>query len=116
MQRNHFLLRLKIKLAFISNRDSFCAPEVEIFKAVHNWVRVNSDEDGGEEFLQILSEVRLSLIPTQDLLKYVRPTNLVQPDKLLDAIQARTEFRDMELKYRGYLSMSFKKYLCKISK
>jgi len=87
----------------IISRDSFCAPEVEIFKAVHNWVRVNADEDIVNECSDILSEVRLSLIPTQDLLKTVRPTNLVQPDILLDAIQARTEFRDMELKYRGYL-------------
>jgi len=87
----------------IISRDSFCAPEVEIFKAVHNWVRVNADEDIADECSEILSEVRLSLIPTQDLLKTVRPTNLVQPDVLLDAIRARTEFRDMELKYRGYL-------------
>ena len=26
------------------------------------------------------------------------------PDVMLDAIQSRTESRDMELKYRGYLS------------
>ena len=89
---------------FFFFRDSFCAPEVEIFKAVHNWVGVNADVDSVDECSDILSEVRLSLIPTQDLLKTVRPTNLVQPDILLDAIQARTEFRDMELKYRGYLS------------
>ena len=84
----------------IISRDSFCAPEVEIFKAVHNWVKVN---DCVQECEQILDNVRLSLIPTQDLLKVVRPTNLVQPDVLLDAIQSRTESRDMELKYRGYL-------------
>lgn len=88
----------------IISRDSFCAPEVEIFKAVHNWVRIN---ESPEEWRQILNEVRLSLIPTQDLLKTVRPTNLVQPDILLDAIQSRTESRDMELKYRGYLSKFF---------
>jgi BTB/POZ domain-containing protein 9 len=86
----------------IISRDSFCAPEVDIFKAVHNWVQIN--EATTEEFAQILGEVRLSLMPTQDLLKVVRPTNLVQPDVLLDAIQSRTECRDMELKYRGYLS------------
>ena len=57
-----------------------------------------------DECENILKEVRLTLIPTQDLLKVVRPTNLVQPDVLLDAIQSRTESRDMELKYRGYLS------------
>ena len=85
----------------IISRDSFCAPEVEIFKAVTNWVKVN--EANVQECEQILANVRLSLIPTQDLLKVVRPTNLVQPDVLLDAIQSRTESRDMELKYRGYL-------------
>ena len=94
---------------FFSNRDSFCATEVDIFKAAAAWVKANADEDVAssvEECSDILSEVRLSLIPTQDLLKVVRPTNLVQPDILLDAIQARTEFRDMELKYRGFLCKS----------
>ena len=86
----------------IISRDSFCAPEVEIFKAVYNWVRINDITN--DECENILKEVRLTLIPTQDLLKVVRPTNLVQPDVLLDAIQSRTESRDMELKYRGYLS------------
>merc|ERR1712012_366743 len=85
----------------IISRDSFCAPEVEIFSAVYNWVKVN--EASPEECSQILDNVRLSLIPTQDLLKVVRPTSLVQPDVLLDAIQSREESRDMELKYRGYL-------------
>ena len=87
----------------IISRDSFCAPEVEIFKAIQNWVKVN--DTSVEECSQTLTGIRLSLITTQDLLKVVRPTNLVQPDILLDAIQSRTESRDMELKYRGYLSM-----------
>ena len=93
-------------LLLFSNRDSFCATEVDIFRAAAAWVKANADEDFAssvEECSDILSEVRLSLIPTQDLLKVVRPTNLVQPDILLDAIQARTEYRDMELKYRGFL-------------
>ena len=89
----------------IISRDSFCAPEVEIFKAVYNWVRINDITN--DECENILKEVRLTLIPTQDLLKVVRPTNLIQPDVLLDAIQSRTESRDMELKYRGYLSEFF---------
>ena len=79
---------------------------MDIFRAAAAWVKANADEDfpsSVEECSDILSEVRLSLIPTQDLLKVVRPTNLVQPDILLDAIQARTEYRDMELKYRGFL-------------
>jgi BTB/POZ domain-containing protein 9 len=43
---------------------------------------------------------------TQDLLKVVRPTGLVLPDVLLDAIASRTESRDTELRYRGNLSKS----------
>lgn len=85
----------------IISRDSFCAPEVDIFRAIHKWVTANSIEE--EEAARILNQVRLPLMSTQDLLKVVRPTSLVQPDVLLDAIQSRTESRDMELKYRGYL-------------
>ena len=89
----------------IISRDSFCAPEVDIFKAVNKWVQSNPEESEMAE--QILSFVRLSLMSTQDLLKVVRPTGLVPPDIMLDAIQSRTESRDMELKYRGCLSKPF---------
>ena len=44
------------------------------------------------------------VISFQDLLKTVRPTNLLPPDVILDAIQSKNDSRDMELKYRGYLS------------
>ena len=88
----------------IISRDSFCAPEVEIFRAVHAWVTSNPQEESEP----ILSAVRLSLMSTPDLLKVVRPTGLVPPDVILDAIQSREESRDMELKYRGYLSKLFK--------
>ena len=88
----------------IISRDSFCAPEVDIFRAVQSWVGANPAEV--EQTRTILSAVRLSLMSTPDLLKVVRPTNLVPPDVMLDAIQSRTESRDMELKYRGYLSES----------
>ena len=50
-----------------------------------------------EEVRSILSAVRLSLMSTQDLLKVVRPTGLVLPDVLLDAIESKTERRDTEL-------------------
>ena len=90
----------------ILSRDSFCAAEVEIFRAVHEWMKANGASGDGvdeESAAAILSSVRLSLMSTPDLLKVVRPTGLVPPDVMLDAIQSRTESRDMELKYRGYL-------------
>ena len=40
--------------------------------------------------------------PISNLLKVVRPTNLVPADALLDAIQSRTDTKDSELKYRGH--------------
>ena len=61
-------------------------------------------EESSEMAEDILSSVRLSLMSTQDLLKVVRPTGLVPPDIMLDAIQSRTESRNMELNYRGCLS------------
>jgi hypothetical protein len=39
----------------------------------------------------------------QELLNKVRPTKLVSPDSILDAIKVQTECRNMELKYRGLL-------------
>lgn len=75
---------------------------MDIFKAVERWVAANPTTD--EEVQAILSSVRLSLMSTQDMLKVVRPTGLVLPDILLDAIESKTESRDTELRYRGYLS------------
>ena len=70
----------------------------------------NKDKDPDEDTLsKILSAVRLSLMSTPDLLRVVRPTQLVPPDVMLDAIQSKTESRDMELNYRGYLSEKSKK-------
>lgn len=97
----------------VISRDSFCALEVDIFLAAWSWVRANPEATAAERDC-ILGAVRLPLMSTQDLLKTVRPTNLLPPDVILDAIQSRTESRDMELKYRGYLSKKFiNQYLCK---
>merc|ERR1719334_1221389 len=82
----------------IISRDSFCAAEVDIFRAVSAWSKANPSLD----VQPILSEIRLSLFTINDLLKVVRPTDLMPADVLLDAIQSRTESRDTELRYRGY--------------
>ena len=78
---------------------------MDIFRAVHAWVAANPS-DAAHHTPEILGAVRLALLSTPDLLKVVRPTNLVPPNVMLDAIQSKTESRDMELKYRGYLSKS----------
>lgn len=80
-------------------RDSFCAPEIEIFNAIVQW----ADHNTGQDPTPILDAVRLPLMNMQELLNTVRPTKLVSPDSILDAIKIQTESRNMELKYRGLL-------------
>lgn len=74
----------------IISRDSFCAAEVDIFKAVDNWSRANPSLDIGN----ILAEIRLELVTIPDLLKVVRPTELIPADVLLDAIQVSIDQSD----------------------
>lgn len=49
------------------------------------------------------AQLRLSLIPLSDLLSVVRPSQLISPDALLDAIAVQTQTPDSELPYRGHL-------------
>lgn len=81
------------------SRDSFCAPENTIFNAVVKWTEHNQGQDPSP----ILECIRLPLMSMNDLLNVVRPTSLVSPDSILDAIKLQTESRDMELNYRGSL-------------
>lgn len=83
----------------IISRDSFYAPEIEIFKALQAWIKANSDVDAKD----VLSYVRLSLMTIPDLLNVVRPTGLVSSEAILDAISMRTQTRDVEQNYRGTL-------------
>ena len=81
------------------SRDSFCAQEVDIFRAVVEWAKKNPETDASE----VLSCVRLPLISLVDLLNVVRPCDLLSADVILDAIKARNESRDSDLRYRGFL-------------
>lgn len=53
--------------------------------------------------LFLAGQVRLSLIAITDLLNVVRPTGLVSPEMILDAIAESTQTKDTELNYRGCL-------------
>lgn len=81
-------------------RDSFAAPEKDIFLALLNWCKHNSSENHAE----IMQAVRLPLMSLTELLNVVRPSGLLSPDAILDAIKVRSESRDMDLNYRGMLS------------
>ncbi len=53
-----------------------------------------------------MSAVRLPLMTLTEMLNVVRPSGLVSPDDLLDAIKTRSETRDMDLNHRGMLGKS----------
>lgn len=92
-------------------RDSFFAPEVEIFRGVCNWCHANNDVDD-----RVKKCVRLSLVSVADLLAVVRPAGLVKPDALLDAIGERTNVRLSSLPHRGQLSKYCLEYFNNVSK
>jgi len=79
----------------IFSRDSFALPEVKIFKAAQKWLESNTrtqEEDGAmtassDVANQVLSKVRLELIPVEDLILVVRPSGLVSQDTLLDIME-----------------------------
>ncbi|KAF2359514.1 BTB/POZ domain [Trinorchestia longiramus] len=89
-------------LKSIISRDSFCAPEVDIFCGVREWAKTNDMIDKAQ-LQEIISLIRLPLLSLLDLLNVVRPSHLLSPDNILDAIKAKNESRDMDLRYRGYL-------------
>ena len=84
-------------------RDSFAASEKEVFQALCRWCRHNGDAAATQE---VMSAVRLPLMSLAEMLNVVRPSGLLSPDDLLDAIKIRSESRDMDLNYRGMLSES----------
>ncbi|XP_057662028.1 BTB/POZ domain-containing protein 9-like [Diorhabda carinulata] len=79
----------------ILQRDSFFAPELDIFKAVCNWSQFH-----GIGFDNILWNVRLPLIEEIDLLTTVKASGLIEPSKLQEVISGREKTK---LLYRGQL-------------
>ncbi|XP_052860138.1 BTB/POZ domain-containing protein 9 [Anopheles cruzii] len=86
-------------LTSLLERDSFFAPEVQIFEAVYDWCRCNADSvknvDG------VVEKVRFSLMSLEELLNVVRPSSILDPDRLLDAIAEKVS--SQRLPYRGAL-------------
>ncbi|XP_055383119.1 BTB/POZ domain-containing protein 9 [Condylostylus longicornis] len=87
----------KESLEEILRRDSFFAPEVQIFVAVNEWCKNNNNVD----IESVVSYVRLPLMNLDQLLKVVRPSGILSPEKLLDAIEEQTTSKSLE--YRGAL-------------
>lgn len=94
---------MQVALLTVVQRDSFAATEKDIFQALCRWCRHHQDGDHTQE---VMSVVRLPLMTLTEMLNVVRPSGLVSPDDLLDAIKTRSESRNMDLNYRGMLSES----------
>lgn len=84
-------------------RDSFYAPEIDIYHGVIKWKEHNPDRR--EESKELLKGIRLQLIPLNDLLKEVRKSGHFKPDDILDAISLVERGSSVELGHRGLLSM-----------
>jgi BTB/POZ domain-containing protein 9 len=97
-----FLTLSPTALHDLTSRDSFCAPEIDIFRAIQLWAERNSDQ---QLMQSVMSSVRLPLIKLDDLLNIVRASSLVSADAILDAIKLRTDCTDMELTHRGFLTI-----------
>lgn len=63
---------------------------------------VRSPPPLADDWRQILGHVRWSLISLQALLDVVRPTGLIDPDLILDAIKEQNAKRGSDLPYRGF--------------
>nr|XP_034839915.1 BTB/POZ domain-containing protein 9 [Maniola hyperantus] len=107
LQHDTFLQLSVEALQGLLERDSFFAPEADIFKAVGNWFNANQQwvksESGMPQVEKILKCVRLTLMSLEELLTVVRPFALVTPDMLLDAIQEKTQTKSTDLRHRGLL-------------
>ncbi|BFZ07199.1 hypothetical protein BsWGS_10238 [Bradybaena similaris] len=95
-----FLFLSQISARDVISRDSFCASEMDIFKAVNKWAVYNKDQDP----VPILEAVRLHLMQLHELV-YVRDTGLMSSDSILESIGRQTKIGGILLNYRGYKVM-----------
>jgi BTB/POZ domain-containing protein 9 len=72
---------LQKSLIKLLQRDTFFAPEIEIFKSVSKWCKINDDVDG-----LVMRSVRLSWLTVVDIVSIVWPSKLVENKDLLGAI------------------------------
>lgn len=86
-------------LTSLLQRDSFFAPEVQIFAAVYGWCRSNSDTVANVD--SVVAKVRFSLMSLEELLHVVRLSGILEPDRLLDAITEKISSK--RLPHRGAL-------------
>ena len=102
MKSDGFLSLSLSALTELCNRDSFFAPEIDIYRGIIRWVTHNEvDVEVSRELLKV---VRLQLMSTEHLLGEIRSSKLFDPNHILDAITLFTTKESIELRQRGLLS------------
>ncbi|XP_050420152.1 BTB/POZ domain-containing protein 9-like [Adelges cooleyi] len=84
------------------NRDSVYANEIDIFRAVSQWIQENQNDLSPDTKIKVLSVVRYQLMTDEDLSE-VRKSQLVGSDTISDAAQMRNTRPLEQLKYRVQL-------------
>lgn len=97
LKNDSFITISEDSLCGLLKRNSFFATEITIYKAVVKWFKHNPQAD----IKKVLDLVRLELIDLDHLLNIVRPSGVLSPDIILDAIGMQTA-KDY-LNYRGAL-------------
>ena len=104
MKSEGFLSLSQSVLTDLVHRDSFFAPELDIYHGVVRWMKHNEvDQDAAKN---LVDGIRLQLIPLPDLLEEVRSAGYFDADNILDAIHMANKTLDIKLGYRGLLSKS----------
>ncbi len=102
MKSEGFLSLSQLALMELCARDSFFAPEIEIYEGIVRWMRQNGIQP--EEARELLRVIRLQLIPLLELLQEIRQSEMFEADDILDAISMKNLKREIELEQRGLLS------------
>lgn len=98
IKHESFLQLSPTALSELISRDSFYVPEIDIFSAMHLWIKANPEVDNRK----VIAQLRLSLISRTDLSRIVRHT-FVSDAKILDAIQEQDDIGTLGLPHRGRL-------------
>ncbi|XP_026850157.1 BTB/POZ domain-containing protein 9-like [Drosophila persimilis] len=96
LEHDTFQMLSKQSLEEVLRRDTFKVREVKIFKAVCKWNLHNPNED----IKSVMSLVRLSLMSADELIQVVRPSKIVEPEKIADAIEKALLPKNQNLPYR----------------
>ena len=101
MKSEGFLSLSQPALLELVSRDSFYAPEMDIYHGILQWVQSNELEV--KDAKELLKALRLQLIPMGDLLQVVRKSGFFDAHEILDAITMINQFPAINLHHRGLL-------------